>query len=50
MERISDHVNANRIYDEFEPLSNWKTEQGFEALTIYLPGLISQQNLALFSF
>ncbi|CAA0372329.1 unnamed protein product [Arabidopsis thaliana] len=43
MERISDHANANRIYDEFEPLSNWKTEQGFEALTIYLPGFRKEQ-------
>ncbi|CAD5319638.1 unnamed protein product [Arabidopsis thaliana] len=43
MERISDHANANRIYDEFEPLSNWKTEQGFEALTIYLPGFKKEQ-------
>lgn len=48
MERTS-NATANRIYDEFEPLSNWKSEKGFETLTIYLPGLITQQTLALFS-
>ncbi|XP_010417863.1 PREDICTED: inactive protein RESTRICTED TEV MOVEMENT 2-like [Camelina sativa] len=43
MERISEHAIANRIYDDFEPLSNWKTEQGFEALTVYLPGFRKEQ-------
>ncbi|XP_010510808.1 PREDICTED: inactive protein RESTRICTED TEV MOVEMENT 2-like [Camelina sativa] len=43
MERISEHASANRIYDDFEPLSNWKTEQGFEALTVYLPGFKKEQ-------
>ncbi|CAA7022657.1 unnamed protein product [Microthlaspi erraticum] len=43
MERKSDLAATNRIYDEFEPISNWKTEQGFETLTIYLPGFRKEQ-------
>ncbi|KAL1208831.1 Inactive protein RESTRICTED TEV MOVEMENT 2 [Cardamine amara subsp. amara] len=43
MERPSNHATANRIYDEFEPLSNWKSEKGFETLTIYLPGFKKEQ-------
>ncbi|ESQ50100.1 hypothetical protein EUTSA_v10002090mg [Eutrema salsugineum] len=43
MERKSDHATSNRIYDEFEPLSNWKSEQGFETLTVYLPGFKKEQ-------
>lgn len=42
MERKSDNATANRIYDEFDPIFNWKTEQGFETLTIYLPGKTTQ--------
>ncbi|KAJ4906253.1 HSP20-like chaperones superfamily protein [Raphanus sativus] len=43
MERKSDNATANRIYDEFDPIFNWKTEQGFETLTIYLPGFRKEQ-------
>ncbi|XP_006294834.2 inactive protein RESTRICTED TEV MOVEMENT 2 [Capsella rubella] len=43
MARISEHAFANRVYEDFEPLSNWKTEQGFEALTVYLPGFKKEQ-------
>ncbi|KAF8109806.1 hypothetical protein N665_0091s0035 [Sinapis alba] len=43
MERKSDNAIANRIYDEFDPIFNWKTEQGFETLTIYLPGFRKEQ-------
>ncbi|CAH2060801.1 unnamed protein product [Thlaspi arvense] len=42
MERKSDS-NANRIYEEFDPISNWKSEQGFETLTVYLPGFRKEQ-------
>lgn len=45
MDRKSDHAAAaNHIYDEFEPISNWKTEQGFETLTVFLPGIIYSTN------
>ncbi|KFK32422.1 hypothetical protein AALP_AA6G239900 [Arabis alpina] len=43
MERKSDHATVNRIYDDFEPISNWKAEQGFETLTVYLPGFRKEQ-------
>ncbi|CAH8381791.1 unnamed protein product [Eruca vesicaria subsp. sativa] len=43
MQRTSDHATANRTYDEFDPIFNWKTEQGFETLTIYLPGFRKEQ-------
>ncbi|VVB01612.1 unnamed protein product [Arabis nemorensis] len=43
MEIKLDHATANRIYDDFEPISNWKTEQGFESLTVYLPGFRKEQ-------
>lgn len=50
MERKADHATANRIYDEFDPVFNWKSEQGFEILTINLPGIITnQQSLVLHS-
>ncbi|CAN8247046.1 unnamed protein product [Cochlearia groenlandica] len=45
MERKSDVLATthNRIYDEFEPISNLKSEQGFETLTVYLPGFKKEQ-------
>ncbi|KAF8098267.1 hypothetical protein N665_0270s0036 [Sinapis alba] len=43
MERKADHATANRIYDEFDPVFNWKSEQGFEILTINLPGFRKEQ-------
>ncbi|KAL0897540.1 hypothetical protein Bca101_081501 [Brassica carinata] len=43
MERKADHATANRIYNEFDPVFNWKSEQGFEILTINLPGFRKEQ-------
>ncbi|KAJ4903078.1 HSP20-like chaperones superfamily protein [Raphanus sativus] len=43
MERKADHATANRTYDEFDPVFNWKSEQGFEILTINLPGFKKEQ-------
>ncbi|KAJ0260206.1 hypothetical protein HA466_0064420 [Hirschfeldia incana] len=43
MERKADHATANRIYDEFDPVFNWKNEKGFEILTINLPGFKKEQ-------
>ncbi|CAH8341940.1 unnamed protein product [Eruca vesicaria subsp. sativa] len=43
MERKADHATAKRIYDEFNPVFNWKSEQEFEILTIELPGFKKEQ-------